>query len=253
MIDVAEPDESYSVARYVEEADACVRGILNRGRLPIVVGGTGLYIDSLIGGRFFAGGEPEQQLRRELNALYDSLGGERLLERLRAIDPAASEKLHASDKKRIVRALEVFESTGKTITEHNLETQRLPPRYDAVKIALSFEDRQMLYDRIDLRVDEMMERGLLGEVRSLLERGLAGNKSAMQAIGYKELAAHLRGELGLVEAVETIKRESRRYAKRQLTWLRRGDGLNWILWGNKPDFAQARRSSAKILLARGLK
>lgn len=252
MLDVADPDESYSAARYVEEADKCVQSLLSRGKLPIIVGGTGLYIDSLIAGRGFAGSGPDTALRRELSARYDALGGEKMLAELRDVDNERAAKLHPSDKKRVVRALEVYYSTGKTISEHDIETQKSPPRYDAAIIALSYKDRARLYERIDARVDRMMEQGLLNEVSDLLLR-VPETATAMQAIGYKELAAFLRGALGLEEAVEMIKRESRRYAKRQLTWLRRNPDIYWIQWDNEPDFAKARHDSAAFFSSRGIK
>lgn len=252
MLDVACPSEDYSAARYVEEAEGCVHDILRRGKLPVIVGGTGLYIDSLIAGRGFAGGEPDKALRKELSERYDAIGGEKMLAELEKIDPARAEKLHASDKKRIVRALEVFYSTGKTISEHDLETQRRPNRFDAAIIALSFADREKLYARIDARVDKMLELGLLDEVSSLLQSGVQETATAMQAIGYKELVSFLRGEIDYGDAVEKIKRTSRRYAKRQLTWLRRNPEINWILWDGEPDFAKARQDSAVFLREHGI-
>lgn len=228
MIDVAEPEENYSVARYVAEASACVDDILARGKLPVVVGGTGLYIDSLVSGRTFADGSSDSALRQELNERYDEIGGEGLLGELRKVDPERAQKLHAADKKRIVRAMEVYILTGKTITQHDAETRARPPRYDAARIALDFTERADLYARIDRRVDAMVEAGLFDEVRALLASGVPGDCTAMQAIGYKEIAAALRGECSRADAVETVKRESCRYAKRQLTWLRRDKGLVWL-------------------------
>lgn len=253
MLDVAEPHEDYSVARYVEEADKCVQDILSRGKTPIIVGGTGLYIDSLASGRSFAGSGQATKLRQELNEKYAALGGEKMLDELSLIDPERAEKLHPSDQKRIVRALEVFLSTGKTISEHDFETQKAPPRYDAAIIALSYENREKLYERIDARVDKMMEQGLLDEVRSLLNSGVPETATAMQAIGYKETAAFLRREASLEDATSNIKRESRRYAKRQLTWLRRNPDIYWLLWDSEPDFAKARHASAEFLRTRGIK
>ncbi len=252
MLDVADPCEPYSAARYVQDASACVDGIINRGKLPIVVGGTGLYIDSLISGGGFAGGEPSQELRQELNEKFEQLGGKNLLEELRRVDPERAARLHPSDSKRIVRALEVFYATGKPISEHDEETRSRPPRYDACIIALSFKDRQDLYDRIDSRVEQMAAVGLVQEVEGLLAAGLSSDCTAMQAIGYKEIAAFLDGKISLDEAIEKIKQESRRYAKRQLTWLRRNPKINWILWDKTPDFAGARQSSTKFLSKHGL-
>lgn len=249
MLDIADPQQAYSVARYVQDACACVDDILSRGKLPILVGGTGLYIDSLISGRAFAGGEPSQKMREQLNEKYEALGGEALLRELGEIDPRRAEKLHPSDSKRIIRALEVFYTTGKTISEHDLETKRIPPRYDACMIALSFKDRQKLYDRIDLRVDKMLEEGLVQEVQTLLNGGLSPESTAMQAIGYKEICAYLEGKTSLLAAVELIKQASRRYAKRQMTWLRRNPDVNWILL----DETDARPLSTEFFLSHGLK
>lgn len=251
MIDVAEPSESYSVARYVKEADACVQDILKRGRLPIVVGGTGLYIDSLVLGRSFEESASDDSLRCELEAKYTALGGEGLLEELRLFDPERAKLLHPSDKKRLIRALEVYYTTGKTITEHDEESKKCPPRYDAVTIALSYENRSELYGKIDSRVDLMASSGLFDEVREILLSGVSENCTAMQAIGYKEAAMALRCEITENEALELIKRESRRYAKRQLTWLRRKENINWILWKSNPDFEFARQYSTNIFLANG--
>lgn len=252
MIDVAEPDESFSVARYVHDAGRCIDDILARGKLPILAGGTNLYIDSLISGRDFAENEGDNALRESLGAEYDALGGDKMLERLREIDPERAAKLHPADKRRIIRAIEVYTLSGKTITQHDAETRALPPRYDAVRIVLDFEDRAELYRRIDSRVDEMVAQGLFDEVKALLDEGLSPDMTAMQAIGYKEPAAFFRGELTREEAIELIKRESRRYAKRQLTWLRRDDSALRIRWGVSPDFNEARRLSTEYLHSRGL-
>lgn len=252
MIDVAEPDESFSVARYVLEAGRCVDDILSRGKLPILAGGTNLYIDSLVSGRDFAENEGDNALRESLGAEYDALGGDKMLERLREIDPERAAKLHPADKRRIIRAIEVYTLSGRTITQHDAETKAIPPRYEAVRIVLDYENRAELYRRIDSRVDEMVAQGLFDEVKALLDEGLSPDMTAMQAIGYKEPAAFFRGELTREEAIELIKRESRRYAKRQLTWLRRDDSALRIRWGVSPDFNEARRLSTEYLHSRGL-
>ena len=252
MIDVAEPAENWSVARYVDEAAQCVEDILARGKLPVVVGGTGLYIDSLLSGRSFAGGAVNEALRQELNERYDEIGGRGLLGELRKVDPERAEKLHVGDKKRIVRALEVFILTGKTISQHDAETKALPPRYDAAKLALDFEDRQDLYDRIDRRVEIMFARGLMDEVRALLDAGVPENCTAMQAIGYKEALDALRGKCSEAEAMAKIQQESRRYAKRQLTWLRRDAAVEWHRFGREPDLDAALRHSTEFLRSRGI-
>lgn len=233
MIDIADPSEDYSVSRYVEAADAAVRGILSRGRLPIVAGGTNLYIDSLIAGLDFAEKAEDAALRESLNKQYDDIGGEAMLEHLRGFDPERAAKLHPADKRRIVRAVEIYILTGETITRHDEETKKRPKRYDAVKIALTFADRAVLYDRINARVDKMVSDGLFDEVKGLLDSGLSPACTSMQAIGYKEPAAYFRGEMSKDEAIKLIKLSSRRYAKRQLTWLRRD---TTVLWHERQSF-----------------
>ena len=252
MIDIADPAENYSVSRYAAEASACVDDILARGKLPIVVGGTGLYIDSLIAGRTFADGTADTALRQELNERYDEIGGEGLLGELRKFDPERAARLHPADKKRIVRAMEVYILTGKTITQLDAETRAAPPRYDAAKIALDFADRQDLYDRIDRRVDAMVRQGLFDEVRALLAAGVPAACTAMQAIGYKEAVAAVRGEASPQDAVAAIQLASRRYAKRQLTWLRRDADLFWIRHEKTPDMDRACRLSTQFLAGRGI-
>ena len=239
MLDVADPEENFSVSRWVDMAAACCEDIFARGKLPIIAGGTGLYIDSLLSGRDFAAGPDSDPLLRErLNADYGRLGGEAFREKLREVDPLRAEKLHPSDKKRLTRAMEVWLLTGETITAHDERSRTLPPRYESLRLALSYRDRDTLYERIDRRVDAMVEAGLFEEVESLLGRGLGQGCTAMQAIGYKEPAAFFAGKLSRDEAIEAIKRESRRYAKRQLTWLRRDEGLHWIYRDGVPDAAE---------------
>ena len=173
MLDVAEPWENYSVSRYVDEASACCEDILSRGKLPIVVGGTGLYIDSLLAGRDFAGrSEGDESLRAALSARWDAEGGEALLEELRSFDPERAAKLHPSDKRRIVRAIEIYRLTGETISAHDARTRALPPRYEGLRIHLNYRFRAELYARIDARVDAMAENGLFEEVAALLDGGV---------------------------------------------------------------------------------
>lgn len=253
MLDVAEPFENYSLARYVKEADACVQDILDRGKLPILVGGTGLYIDSLVAGRVFDEAASDLKLRAELEARYEARGGEALLQELAQVDPQRAAKLHPADRKRLLRALEVFYLTGQTISAHDAESRRVPAKYDAMCLALSFRDRKHLYARIDSRVDTMEKAGLFEEVSALLASGVPENCTAMQAIGYKETARALRGEISRQEALDLVRRESRRYAKRQLTWLRRKERLCWILWEQTPDLKLARQLSTEFFQSCGLK
>ena len=252
MIDIIDPREDYSVSRYVEDAGRVCDDILARGKLPIVVGGTGLYIDSLISGRGFADVAEDTELRNSLSREYDELGGERMLERLRSFDPERAEKLHAADRRRIVRAIEVYMLTGVTITQHDRQTKLLPKRYDAAHIHLNFRDRAVLYERIDRRVDLMVAQGLWGEVERLLTSGVSSSCTAMQAIGYKECVSALRGEISREEAEAAIKQNSRRYAKRQLTWFSRTEDALNILWDKNPDFNEARRISTEFLHSFGI-
>ena len=251
MLDVVEPSESYSVARYAEEAGRVCEELLARGRMPIVVGGTGLYIDALIDGRDFAEFEGDRKLRTELSALYDTEGGEALLRMLGAFDPERAAKLHPGDRRRIVRAIEIYRLTGETATAHDLQTQRRPKRFDAARIVLNYRDRAALYARIDRRVEDMVRAGLFEEVEGLLEGGLSADCTAMQAIGYKEAALYLCGELTREEAVALIQQGSRRYAKRQITWFGRWDDALRILWEHERDFPAALLSSTAFLRERG--
>ena len=228
MIDVADPWEDYSVSRWVESAAACCDALLAQGKTPVIVGGTGLYIESLLSGRDFSAAPGDSGLRERLGAEYDALGGAAFRERLRTVDPERAEKLAPGDKKRLVRSMEVFLLTGETITAHDERTKALPPRYASRRFALTWKKRETLYERIRQRVDDMMTAGLAEEVERLLQSGLSEKCTAMQAIGYKEIAAALRGECTMADAVETVKRESCRYAKRQLTWLRRDRELVWL-------------------------
>jgi len=247
MIDVADPEEDFSVARYVEMASKCVDDILARGKLPIVAGGTGLYIDSLLSGRTFAAFEPESPLRGELETRLAREGGEVMLAELAKVDPDTAARLHPNDSKRIVRALEIFLSTGKTMTQHNAETLALPPRYNALTLTLAFERREDMWVRIDKRVDIMMEQGLVEEVRALLSSGVPDKCTAMQAIGYKEMVAAVRDNGDVWAAAEEIKLRSRQYAKRQLTWFRRNQAAKWLIWGAEPNFAAALQTSTKYM------
>lgn len=247
MLDVADPQEEYSVARYVEQAAVCVEDILRRGKVPLVVGGTGQYIDALLSGRTFAAFSPSGGIREALQVRADREGLPALWRELETVDPAAAARIHPNDEKRIIRALEVWQMTGKTITQHNLETQAIPPRYQAKTIGLTFADREHLRTRIDRRVDQMIQAGLVAEVEGLLHSGLSLQSTAMQAIGYKELAAALLGDSPLSQAVAEIKLRSRQYAKRQLTWFRRREGVHWIFWEEEPDFSRALQISTEFL------
>ena len=250
MLDVADPGEDYSVARYVADATACVEDILSRGKLPIVAGGTGLYIDNLLAGREFAAFTG--QWRQKLQDRAQREGIEVLYRELEQVDPQRAAKLHLADEKRIIRALEVWHETGETITEHDRRTAALPPRYEAVRIGLTFAERADMWDRIDRRVDQMMAAGLVEEVEGLLSSGVPESCTAMQAIGYKEMVAALREGRAVAEAAEEIKLRSRQYAKRQLTWFRREPSVKWITWEKIPDFSMALQNSTAYLEETGL-
>ena len=223
MLDVAEPTEDFSVSRYCELAAPIVDSILEKGKTCIIVGGTGLYMDSLIRGNDFAP-FPSTGMREKL----ESQPIEEVYAQLQAIDPEAAARLHLSDKKRIIRAMEVFLETGETITAHNKRTQAIPPRYSPTWFALEDEERQDLYDRIDRRVDVMLEMGLVEEIRGLLDAGIPASCTAMQAIGYKEFLTALDGHISIDEAADQVRQASRHYAKRQLTWFRRNKNIHWL-------------------------
>ena len=227
MIDVAEPEEDFSVSRYCSLASPIVDDILARGKTAVIAGGTGLYMDSLIRGNAFAP-FPSTGVREKLEAQADAEGMEAMLKWLQSIDPEAARRLHLSDRKRVLRALEVYLETGETITEHNRKTQAVPPRYCPLWLGLDFKDRAELYRRIDLRVGLMLEMGLVEEIQDLLSSGIPEKCTAMQAIGYKEFVAALEGQCTIAQAAGQVRQSSRHYAKRQLTWFRRNQSIHWL-------------------------
>ena len=227
MIDICEPTEDFSVSRYTEMATPIVDDILARGKTVIIVGGTGLYVDSLIKGNDFAP-IPATGHRERLEKQIENEGIEPLLAQLRAIDPEAAERSQGNPR-RIIRALEVYLETGETITSHNIRTQAIPPRYNPVWIGLDFTERKDLYDRIDKRVEIMLEMGLMKEITDLLSSGIPERATAMQAIGYKEFVDALAGRCSIADAVAQVQQSSRRYAKRQLTWFRRNEQMHWLM------------------------
>ncbi len=226
MIDIADPSEEFNVARFVKMARAAIDDILSRGRLPVLCGGTGLYFDSVVSNISFTESRSDPEYRAELKALAEKNGAEHIHEMLRAVDPKAAEDIHPNNLRRVIRALEIYRTTGRPKSELDIE-QRGEPLYDAEIYGLT-RPREELYDRINRRVDIMLGRGLEAEVRGLIESGADLDSTAMQAIGYKEMAEYIRGECSLSEAAEKIKRESRRYAKRQMTWFRRNKNIKWI-------------------------
>ena len=224
MLDVADPEEDFSVSRYCAMADPIVEDILARGKTAIIVGGTGLYMDSLIKGNDFAP-FPATGVREAL----EERPIEDVFAELSRVDPEAAARLHLSDKKRIIRAMEVFLETGITISEHNRRTQAIPPKYKPVWFALEDKNRADLYARIDSRVTQMLSDGLVEEIQALLASGIPAKCTAMQAIGYKEFVAALQGHITIEEAADQVRQSSRHYAKRQLTWFRRNKDIHWLV------------------------
>lgn len=227
MIDIIEPTDTFSVADFVERAKEYIKDISSRGKLPIIVGGTGLYISSLVDNVSFAEAETDLSLREELNKKAEKIGAEALHAELSEIDADAAENIHPNNIKRVVRALEIYYSTGKTMTEHNAVSKIVPSPYDARMYALTAE-REVIYNRINKRVDIMVNDGLFTEVESLLNSGVTRDMQSMQGIGYKEIVSYFEGELSKDEAVSAVKQNSRRYAKRQLTWFRRDERYTWL-------------------------
>ena len=244
MLSVAEPAEDFSVSRYCAMATPIVEDILSRGKTPIIAGGTGLYMDALIRGNDFAP-FPSTGVRERLEAQADREGMEAMLDWLRSVDPDCAARLHLSDRKRIIRALEVYLETGETITEHNRRTQQIPPRFSPLWLGIDYAQRADLYRRIDLRVGLMLEQGLMAEIQGLLDRRIPRKCTAMQAIGYKEFLDVLDGAVPLEAAADQVRQSSRRYAKRQLTWFRRNPAIRWMVRrGDEPlseILGQARR------------
>ncbi|MBQ1410883.1 MAG: tRNA (adenosine(37)-N6)-dimethylallyltransferase MiaA [Oscillospiraceae bacterium] len=238
LLDVADPGEDFSVGRYVKLADEAIADIHSRGKTAIVCGGTGLYMDNLVKGETFAA--PSQPAQREyVEHIAEEKGLQFLYDMLKDADPETAEKLHVSDRKRIVRAMEVFLITGMPLSYHNAQSKLRPPKYEPLWLGLNFRDRTKLYARVNKRVELMMASGLEAEVRALLEQGIDPASTAMQAIGYKELAAALRGECDTAQALAQIQQASRNYAKRQLTWFRRNEAIHWLYVDEEKDLLAA--------------
>lgn len=236
MIDICEPTENFSAAEFAERAHKVIADVQSRGKKAVLCGGTGLYLDTVLGRLDFGEIESDEKLRGELINFAEKNGADALHERLREIDPQAAEKIHPNNVRRVARAIEIYELTGKTKTEHDREAISDSP-YESLIIGLDYDDRGVLYNRINRRVDAMIEAGLEGEVRSLVSRGLLSAEStAGQAIGYKEMLGYIAGDCSLGDAVEKIKLGTRRYAKRQLTWLRRNPSINWLYPDRLGDF-----------------
>lgn len=219
-------DKKFSVAEYVQLANECIEKIYNAGDLPVIAGGTGLYIDSLLQNIQFSKGESNTEIREKLTEMFNEKGAEYMLGLLQEIDPETANRLHLNDKSRIIRALEIYKLTGKNLTEQKVLSRLEETPYDVLYIGINYRDRNVLYDRINLRVDLMLENGLLEEAEEFYN--IPADKTACQAIGYKELAPYFRGDATLEDCVEKLKLETRHYAKRQLTWFRKNKNVNWV-------------------------
>ncbi|MCD8108053.1 MAG: tRNA (adenosine(37)-N6)-dimethylallyltransferase MiaA [Oscillospiraceae bacterium] len=249
MIDILDLSEEFSVADYVRLAGACIEDIAKRGKLPIVCGGTGLYISSLVNGISFDETCSSTELREELTKLAEEKGGEYLLDILREFDPESAERLHPNNLMRIIRAIEVYKISGVTMTEANQLSQKESP-YDPIMIGLNYSDRELLYERVNQRVDRMLEMGLLHEAKEVLS--MENVATAGQAIGYKEFKPYFDGEKSLEDCVEAVKQDSRRYAKRQLTWFRRDERINWILRDKLNDGENEVEVASEIIRRNGI-
>lgn len=233
LIDIVDPDQPFSAADFAEAADAAIGDIGSRGKQPIVVGGTGLYIRSLLKGLVDSPAATEE-IRTELRLEAEQRGRQAMLEELRHVDPQLAERIHPNNLVRIIRGLEVFRTTGIPLSRYQQEHGFSGQRYQSLQIGIRVE-RQLLYSRIDERVDQMIGQGLLQEVRQLLDAGYSPDAKAMRAIGYKEMIAHLAGEYSLDEAIRLIKRDTRHYAKRQLTWFNMDNDIIWLEYPAKFD------------------
>ena len=227
LIDELEPDEEFHVVRFQQMAKAAMEEIYAKGKVPIVVGGTGFYIQALLYDIDFTENEEDTSYRTELESIADEKGADHLYEMLRDVDPESADAIHANNVKRVIRALEFYKLTGQKISEHNEKERLKESPYDFCYFVLN-DDRKLLYDRIDLRIDKMLEEGLLEEVTTLKNKGYTKDMVSMQGLGYKEILDYLNGECSLDEAIYILKRDTRHFAKRQLTWFRRERDVIWV-------------------------
>lgn len=245
LMDFLEPDQTYSVAMFVDDAKRSIKDITSRGRLPVIAGGTGLYVDSLLNNISFHQSQRSTEISDELWELYYAEGIDKLLNILKKIDGESYERLNEErNPKRIIRAIEFYKTTGITITEQNRNSKLIDSPYSPIKIGLNFEDRQKLYDRINRRVDLMIENGLVSEAKRVFNTDLSF--TSVKAIGYKELFPYLKGEIPLEECVEKLKQETRRYAKRQITWFKRDKEINWLYPDKAESFEQLFNQAVQI-------
>ncbi|AIQ59037.1 tRNA (adenosine(37)-N6)-dimethylallyltransferase MiaA [Paenibacillus borealis] len=236
LIDIHDPGDAYSTAEFQEQGTRLIEEISRRGKLPFIVGGTGLYIESLCYGFRFSEAVADEAFRSEQDAYAEEHGAEALHARLAAVDPVSAERLHPNDRRRIIRALEIHYQTGVPLSE-DLAGQTKESPYELCLIGLTM-DRKKLYKRIEERIDQMLAEGLVAEVQGLLERGYGRSLVSMQGLGYKEIAAYLEGETTLEEAVVLLKRDTRRFAKRQLSWFRHMKEIQWIDTLESPDHSE---------------
>jgi len=234
LIDIRNPDEPYSVSDFQHECEQAIRSIAARGKLPFIVGGTGLYIQSVVYGYRFSEAGQDEEYRSELQAYAEQHGAAALHERLREVDPESAERLHVNDLRRIIRALEIHHLTGRTMSEYLAEQPSESP-YRTCLIGLTMR-RDLLYQRIEDRVDLMIEQGLVDEVKRLLSQGYGPGLISMQGLGYKEIVGYLQGEYSLEQAIELLKRNTRRFAKRQLSWFRHMKGIEWVDMTERENF-----------------
>lgn len=233
LVDVLEPEEEFHIVKFQQMAKKAMEDIYSRGKIPILVGGTGFYIQAVTKDIDFTEAQQENDYRKELEALAEEKGGEHLHEMLRKVDPVSADAIHAHNVKRVIRALEFYNQNGSPISAHNEEQKQHESPYNLAYFVLNMP-RELLYERIDLRVDQMMKEGLLEEVSRLKEEGCHRGMVSMQGLGYKEILAYLDGEYPLEEAVRVLKRDTRHFAKRQLTWFRREQEVIWV---NKDQFS----------------
>lgn len=245
LIDFLDPSAAFSVADYVGLASEQIAEIYARGRLPVIAGGTGLYVRSLLTNVSFAPQGRDDTLRECLQKKAETEGPESLAEELRSFDPESAQRIHPNNIGRMIRAIEVYRVTGVTMTEQMKRSKEVPPPYNDVVIGLTYRDREKLYRAINLRVDKMMQAGLLQEAEKVYQMPFPS--TAAQAIGYKEFFPYFRGECSLEDSVESVKRESRRYAKRQLTWFRRDEKINWLFVDEAADFGELFAQTRKII------
>lgn len=246
LLDIADPRQNFSVCNFTQMCKSAAEDISSRGKLPLIVGGTGLYVDSFVNGAEFCEQKSDIKYRKELENIAKNNGAEYLHKMLEKADKKSAEKIHTNNVKRVIRALEYHHLTGSTISQHNEQDKLRPPAYDCMYIGLT-RNRDELYKRIDMRVDKMLAGGLLDEVKKLVGSGIKKNCTAMQALGYKELLWYMHGLLTYGEAVRILKRDSRHYAKRQLTWFNRNKNIHWINLSNYSHISDAAHECETVI------